>query len=254
MTTEYSHSIRNRLFIVLSGDDLEYVVTNNDRQVVTFGKAAVTDKAMLADVLANTPPLSEIFSTVDLIWSHTSFVTYPQAFTSSNDQRDLYKVSHKLRASDRLETGTLNADIALTYAATYDLLQLVKSKFPNVTYHHEIESLFKYTHAELKASGESIVICCDTTQTLMIVKNGQQLKLINRYDTKDLDDVFYFVMLAVEQLELDIEHLTLNWVDASDDKSYNGIADMFASYIKKISKIDLHPSISSALSTAITCA
>ena len=52
----------------------------------------------------------------------------------------------------------------------------------------------------------------------MIVKNGQQLKLINRYDTKDLDDVFYFVMLAVEQLELDIEQLTLHWVDASVDR------------------------------------
>ena len=254
MTTEYSHSIRNRLFIVLSGDELEYVVTTNDRQVVTSGKVAVTDKAMLTDVLANTPPLSEIYSSVDLIWSHTSFVTYQQAFTSTNDQRDLYKINHKVHASDRLETGSLNADIAVTYAVTYDLLQLIKSKFPNVTYHHEIESLFKYVHTEIKTTGESIAICCDSSQTLMIVKNGQQLKLINRYDTKDLDDIFYYVMLAVEQLELDIEQLTLHWVDASVDNLNNGIPNMFTPYIKYVTKIDLHPNISSALSTAITCA
>lgn len=253
MSTDYSHSIRNRLFLVLSCDELEFAVTNNALAVLLSGSAAVTDQAMLADVLTNTTPLSEIYSSVSLTWSGNAFHSYPTVFTNTQDQRTLFVSNHKLRPSEKLLNGSINSDIALSYAVDNRFLELIKKKYPNLIYQHEVEPLFKYIQSEIKPDGSCIILDRNDYRTLLLIKVDQEIRLINQFDTKDYNDVFYYTMLAVEQLELDVENASLLLISNSNNAVFSEFQQLFKQYIKTIKSVDLSPELSTTLATSIAC-
>jgi len=253
LSTDYSHSIRNRLFLVLGSDELEYSITNNALEKLLAGKTAVTDSAMLEQVLSTVSPINEIFSSVSLTWVGSHFLCYPSMFTNTSDQKKLYLTSYTLRPSDKLLNGSLNADISVAYAIDNTLLTVLKKRFPNLVYRHEIESLFKYVQSDVKPTGNYVVIDRNESHCLMIVKDADGIRLINQYDIKELNDVFYFVMLAIEQLDLDIEVLSLYWIDGAKLDRFEDIKSLFENYIKHIIEVELPEGISSAMTTSIAC-
>ncbi|MFT5513600.1 MAG: hypothetical protein ACI8SE_002009 [Bacteroidia bacterium] len=253
MSTDYSHSIRNRLFLVLSRDELEFAVTDNTLNVLLTGSSAVTDMAMLEDVLSNTSPLSEIFSSVNLTWSGNTFHCYPTAFTNAQDQRTLFVANHKLRPSEKLLTGSLSADIALSYAVDPHFLNSIKKKYPNVVYQHEVEPLFEYVQSEIKPNNHGLILDSNASRSILLVKTDQQIRLVNQYDTKDINDVFYYVMLSIEQLELDIENATLFWISDTNNTPFSEIQQLFKQYVKNIIAVEMTPAISTTLATSIAC-
>lgn len=253
MSTEYSHSIRNRLFLVLSFDELEYTVTNNALEILLTGKTAVTDSTMLDQVLSTVSPVNEIFSSVGLTWVGSPFLCYPSMFTSTHDQRKLFAASYKLRSTDKLLNGTLNSDISVTYAVDNQLLTVVKKRFPNVVYRHEVESFFKYIQSDIKPSGSCLIVDRNESHTIIIVKDDTEYRLLNQYDTKEMNDVFYFTMLAIEQLDLDIEKLSLYWIDKPNLNPFSEVKSLFENYIKHIHSVRLPEAHSSAMTTSIAC-
>ncbi|MFT5724879.1 MAG: hypothetical protein ACI9JN_002002 [Bacteroidia bacterium] len=254
MTSPYSHSIRNRLFLVLGCDELEFTVTDNALKTLLSGKSAVTDNQMLTSVLASTAPLAEIFSSVSLTWVGNPFLCYPTLFTDSKDQEKLFITSHKLRPQDKLLNGKLNTEISISYAVDQNMFTTIKDKYPNVVYQHEVEPFFSYIQTELKPSQTSLILSRTDQKLLLIALDAKALKLLNQYDVKDINDVFYFTMLAIERLELDIEHLELFWINSPDAQSFEEVKTLFANYIAKITDVPVSNSASTAMATTITCA
>lgn len=208
---------------------------------------------MLEEVLQNTSPINEIFSNVSLTWVGSPFLCYPSQFTSTNDQRKLFITNHKLKSTDKLLNGSLNTDISVSYSVDYQLLEVAKKRFPNMVYRHEIESLFKYIQSDVKPTGSYLVLDQNESHSLMLVKVGDEYKLINQYDSKELADVFYFTMLAIEQLDLNIETLQLLWMNPGQPEIFDGVKSMFSNYIQHIISVDIPANSSTALTTSIAC-
>jgi len=60
-------------------------------------------------------------------------------------------------------------------------------------------------------------------------------------------------MLAIEQLDLDIEVLSLYWIDGAKLDRFEDIKSLFENYIKHIIEVELPEGISSAMTTSIAC-
>lgn len=253
MSTDYSHSIRNRLFLVLSCDELEYTITNNALDILVSGHAAATGSKMLEEVLTTVSPINEIFSSVSITWVSNPFLCYPSQFTDISDQRKLFVTSNKIRPSEKLLNGTLNTDISVTYSVEDPLLKVLKTRFPNLVYRHEIESLYKYIQSDIKPTGDYLVLDRNESHCLLIAKDSTDLRLLNKYDVKELNDVFYFIMLAIEQLNLDIEKLSLYWIDNANQTPNSEIKSLFENYIQTIEFVPTKSAISTAMTTSIAC-
>ena len=59
--------------------------------------------------------------------------------------------------------------------------------------------------------------------------------LINRFDTASSDDVFYYVMFAVEQLKMDIN--TLHFEFTGGQEAYNELKALFQNYLPMLLKM-----------------
>ncbi len=66
------------------------------------------------------------------------------------------------------------------------------------------------------------------TISLMVWKDGKLLA-VNRYTSETKDEVFYYVMLAVEQLELPLDKLYFGCVGSTQE--YAGHKVMFQNYL-----------------------
>jgi hypothetical protein len=254
LTTDYSHSIRNRLFLTLGGDELEYTVTDNALKSLTQGTVTVTDEKMLREVCANTTPLNEIFSSVNITWVGNAFLCYPSVFNKAEDQKTLFAASHNQRDSEQLLNGAVNPDIGISYAVYKALFDVIKEKYPNVVYQHEMESFFTYVQTEIKPSSVAIVLARNETKTMIVVKDASGFRLLNQYDTKDLQDVFYFTMLAIEQLELDVQESSLYWLTSKSQNEFQEANNLFENYIQNIVEVSVSNETSTAMALAIACA
>ncbi len=238
VTTSYHHSISNRLFLALSVDELSYVITDKNLEPVKNGVIAVPDVQFLQEALNSTPPLGQIFGAVTLVFLGNNFVCTPAIFSSEKHRKMLYTANHKLAPDERLMEGSLTPEIATIYAAESAKLEILKSKYPSLVYCHEIETIYQFIQTEIKPTGVNIVLKQRQNDLLVFVANGKNLLLVNQFDARNQEDIFYYTMLAVEQLELDIEHTTLFWSANEDFMSFDKTRSLFENYIKNIKLID----------------
>ncbi len=253
MTTIYSHSIRHKLFIALGFDELEYAITDNNFNKLSSGKYATTDFEMFESVLTNTKELNEIYNGTTVIFCGSNALCHPSTFINTAERKKLYSASYRLKSSETICKGSISDDITISYSADSKILDLVKQKFPNLVYQHDLEVFVKYILKEIKPSGTSISLSNMGEYTLMVVSDAQKLLLMNQFYTKDLQDVFYFTMLAIEQLDLDIEKLTLNWIQNDDFGKWEDVNLLFKDYIRTVQNVQVPQTYHSALTMAIAC-
>lgn len=250
----YSHSIRNRLFFVQRHDELEYAVTDHNRVLLSHGKLVFTDITMLESVLNNTGILNEIFSSVSLTYSNRPFVIHPSSITKKEDVEALYAINYKIKEDEQLVEGKIAPNILTAFSIDEASRKLIKQKYPTLTYHHESELFTSFIQSNITAPSKYLVLNNTSTETLIYIGLEKELLLLNRYATDSLNDVFYFVMLAIEQLGLDIETLSLFWLEGSNTSSFGEVETMYQDYVKHIHKKTVNPELSIAMGLTLQCA
>lgn len=83
-------------------------------------------------------------------------------------------------------------------------------------------------------------------QLLIRVYSAQNLLLANRFHIDSKDDIFYFIMLAVEQLSIDINKVHFELI--GDAEQFDELKKMFANYLPMLLKMPLLQIDASALS------
>jgi Protein of unknown function (DUF3822) len=194
----------------------------------------MVDDNMLKTLLVDHAVLNQFFASVELVYGGSPFVSIPSQIIQTSDREQLFKLSHKLGPDDELIDGNLNRDVSLIYSAPKSISKILMAKYPNLQKIHELTSLFKWIQP-VPASGSSIYARLkDELLLLLVIKNGK-LNLVNYYDAKTSDDVFYFVMSTMEQLELDPETTDLQWLirgEAIDESTVK----QFQNYISTVNQ------------------
>lgn len=234
MSSGFTHSIRHKLFLTLDGDRLLYAIVSEHQEVLKTGEYAVTDASMLSDVLTNTLLFKEIYSTVVLIWSGVPFILHPSSFTSNRERRTLFQTSYTLKPTVQLKDVLISNEMGMSYRIDSELLKILKEKYNSLTYHCDGEIFLKYVSDVHKSNYHEIHVMPGNDNLLVLITKAGKLELLNRYDAKSTEDLFYFVMLAIEQLDIDIERGSLHVHGDSGSVDFASIERLFKPYIAEI--------------------
>lgn len=221
---------------------------------MVYGKVAIPDVEVLHQQLDVHNQLKEIYGQVDLVVCNTGILPVPPVLNKTEDKQLVFNASHSLDKSHELVSASFNQDIALLYSVQADFLDTLKEKYPSLTYHSDIEIMAQFTSQFKQREGIQLHSLLQGEELLLYITEGKNMLLANRYPCKSKEDVFYFIMLAVEQLEIDHEQLWLVWCDSDAFMNYSVCKSLFGHYIGHIESVPKAQSNSTMLNMRIACA
>lgn len=210
---------------------------------------------MLETALSTDSFLNQIFAQVNLTLVGNDFMCVPPFLSGKDDKRKVFLTGHRLPVGYKLLEGSITKEVTILFSENRDRLDTLRKKYPGLVYAHESEVFYKYIQNHLNKVEDKYYIFTRQLgeNTLMLVTRGKSLLLFNQFLTKDKQDLFYFTMLAIEQLELDIENTTFVWFETGASEG-NEIKELFENYIGRIDLIHIPDGIHSALYMGIQCA
>ena len=223
-----AHSASHNLFIELNGTDLTIATVKKDGLVVDLKIFPLVDKPALDIILADLP---EIYSDITLLIRNNNFITIPESFYSS-DISEIYKLSYNLPDSERVWLDKSDYNIGIAYGVEIGLADSIAAKFSRLKIKHEATVILSKLFREVNFKQSRILISLNQETLIIYAINEGKLVLCNLYYTKANDDIFYFVMLAIEQLHLLPGETEL--VILGEPPNRTELFELFKNYINEI--------------------
>jgi hypothetical protein len=223
-----THSVSHNLILELNDNDLIIVVVNKDNLVIDLKSYPLIDTKILKDVLFKLP---DIYSDISLLVRKKQFITIPESFYG-NDLTKMYTLSYNLVREDKLILDKTEYNIGVVFSADTAMLDLILYKFPRVKIHHEATIIINKIFLEIGLKQPRILISINDDSLLIFAIIDGKLALCNIYSVKSNDDIFYFVMLTMEQLHFTSTETEL--VILGEPPHRSDIFDLFKNYIKEI--------------------
>lgn len=256
--TAYHHSVSNRLLLDFRNGSLHFVVCNKAYQPLISGVFELIDEAILDDLLKDNPLFNNIYASVQLISSSDPFTLIPADIESKDEQKKLFQLNHKLTEEDSLYSSLLHQDILILHRLPTYLHDAILQKFPVCECSHAGSWLHTFVLSDGKSSGSHVYFQPDADQLkILVIKEGKTILLNQLFTTSD-DEIFFEVMAVIEQLELDVEELTLHPAGLTSDDI--PVITQFRNYIRNMNPVILKPIncngqlLTNGLSTRMACA
>jgi hypothetical protein len=224
----YLNSVSDKLFVFSYPEKLNLCIASKEGKPKWLEHNHSTLPASLGD---------SVFASQYLIHVNCAFTLCPTGL-SAQEQRLHFELSHAKRKS--ISTITLLDDIDLIFAPDKtegDLNQLIRpEQLTDISMLHEYKSGMSRSNAiYFSVSGEWMLIR---------TYSGPRLILANRFPIENKDDIFYFVMYAIEQIKLDVNGIHFEFQGTSED--FKVYESMFQNYLPKLHHLS-HNLIDSSL-------
>ena len=175
--------------------------------------------------------LPEIYSEITLLIRNKNFIILPESFYNE-DVNEIFKLSYTLPENETVWVDKSEQNMGIAYAINTGLIQLIIAKFPRVKIHHEATVIISKLYKEVNFKHPRILITINNESLIIFAINEGDLLLCNSYSVSSNDDIFYFVMLAVEQLHFIPSEMEL--VILGEPPARNEIFELFKNYINEI--------------------
>lgn len=252
MELGYHPAITDRLFLELNRDNFSYLVCNKQFSPLKAGSFDLIDEDLLLNILDTNPIFRQIFAKVAVVLRGTDFVLIPQEQLSGSNRTDIFRLSYPLGASETLGSGFIGNTIEIVYRFP-PLLQILKDHFPNPEIQHELETFSQCWFGKaVNQVSTDMYASVSSGKLLLSIRSRGILVFANLFEVQDLEEVFYYCMLSVEQLELDIERTNLYWILEDSSMRYEDIQQRFSPFIANVrpylfdisSELDQHDFVS----------
>jgi hypothetical protein len=177
---------------------------------------------------------SSIFSTTHFIVSLTNFTLLPSAEESEIGS---YRLNFTLETQLRTE---LTEEVAVVYEISKSA-EAVSKQLVNATIESDI-TLALGNFRKKKSANAIYFYEANNSLTVIAVKMGE-IQLANRYVVDTMDELFYYVMLVVEQLDLPIDGLYVECI--STKGRHEEYQALFKNYLPNLNLTLIHWEINS---------
>ncbi|MFM9944654.1 MAG: DUF3822 family protein [Bacteroidia bacterium] len=223
-----THSVSHNLILELNGNDFTIATVKKDGLVVNLKFYPLVDQAIMEGVLVELP---EIYSDVTLLIRKKDFITLPESFFTSNIS-EIYKLNYIISEGDRVWLDKLDNGLGIAYAIDVAIADVTAAKFPRIKIIHEATVILKKLFKEVNFKEPKIIISINTGSLIIYAIKDGKLLICNSFQAKSNDDIFYFVMLTVEQLHFLPAETEL--VILGEPPMRAEIFELFKNYIKEI--------------------
>lgn len=166
---------------------------------------------------------ASIFAKTRIVQCNCPFVLCP-AHIDPIDQQIYFNQSYP--ESGPLVAQHINDEIDLIQPIR-ELPFQIEQLLVNVEHINDIGLLHEYKHG-LSRTNSIYFSVIDQALSIRVYSAGF-LVLANRFAAQSKDDIFYFIMLAVEELKLDMNAMHFEFI--GDPKDYTDLKSMFANYL-----------------------
>ena len=211
----YVNSVSDKLYLLSYSDHNLLCITSSSGQPKFLGSYTNSDDPeWLKDCH---------FSEHTLVHCNVPFVLCPQE--SAAEAGIHFQLSY---GNQDFSVKPLDEQILLVYSAHFPSALEKRLVKPKVYLDFEILHQFKSGLSRSNAIFFSVI-----EEDMMIrTYSGPRIILANRFPVKSKDDIFYFVMFAIEQLKLDISAIHFEFIGSSDH--YETYESLFRNYLPKL--------------------
>jgi hypothetical protein len=233
LQVDYHHNISHRLFFEFDSEYLTYSIINKENQLVKSGKIGYVDCTLVENLLTTNSILNKIFGEVFLIIRNGPFIPVPSNISENSVIEELYHLSHKKNNEVQILMDQNLQNCHFAFGVESGLVKTFENRFPNLKVFLDAQLLVAASKHIRSEADTNIYASTESKHVLLYVVINGAMVLINRYDVNNSNDIFYFVMLAVEQLDLNIERTCLHIFHGNSEE--NRISkDSFEPYLALI--------------------
>lgn len=232
----YHNAVSDKLVLFIDTDSSIYSIYSKDNQL----KHQLVIDSDDSDFSFPKELSTAIFSSTNLQIINSRFTLCPL----SEDKIDAFFTLNHGVGIDFLTAKNDTFKIGFEKPKALDLLT---TKLVNTNTATDIELLFDYT-SKKKHSHAIYFYEHKGILSLIVWKDGKFM-LSNRYPIANADELFYFVMLVIEQLEIPVQDIRIECI-ASDDKAEE-YKLLFKNYLPLIQQLALSEESSSKDNTQV---
>ncbi len=174
-------------------------------------------------------------------YSTALFTLCPVSFFESENARLLLEFNVGVLAQKQILYDAISSDVKLIYAIDEELKSTLDKIFPQHQLHHALTVLSKLALNSDELQNQSLVIHIYKNYIEVVLKNKNELILVNQYTVNSNEDVLYFVLFILEQYQLN--PLTIAVAFAGNVNANDALIDTLKKYIKHIKLVTGHKSL-----------
>ena len=144
----------------------------------------------------------KVYKTVLVNEVSSRFTLCPTSFYEPDTTRTLLEFNCGDIENDLVLTDEINASIKLVYSVSESIKSVLDKLFPQHKLKHNNTVLARLMLNSEELSKENMLIYIREHTIEIIVKQQQQLLLVNQYSIKTNEDVLYYILFIFEQYQL----------------------------------------------------
>jgi hypothetical protein len=220
---------------------LSFLVINSETKAVHFfceKKFKRTPEELLSEietVISETEALQQKFSDVTVIFTNKIYTVIPFSLFEESKVSEYLKFNSKILPSDFIAHDIIdNYDIAVVYVPYVNINNYFFDRFGSFQYYHGTSLFLKNVlDSERHSIIPKIYLHVQREQfDCIVVKNGD-LQLCNTYSYKTPEDLVYYVLFCLEQLNLNPD--TISLLLCGDIEENDANYKLLFTYVRNIS-------------------
>ncbi|MCV6631577.1 MAG: DUF3822 family protein [Flavobacteriaceae bacterium] len=233
----------NKLSIQVSLGGLSFCIVNcTNNSIVSYQEFPVLDEnpsplaveLTLKKAIASTEISKYRFKEVKLLFKNEKTTIVPKDLFDEKELLSYLRFNSRVIESDFLAFDEIpNTDLVNVYVAWKNLIDYAKKQFDTLQYRHYNSILIEHYIRSNSTKHETILkMVLDTNNFVLLAVNNKNLEYINSFSYRTKEDLVYFVLFCLEQLELNPAKTIIEVFGKTDmnDDRYK----MLYSYIKNI--------------------
>ena len=235
MTNKSSHipkDLKNKLSIQLSLNGFSFCVFNSHNEI-TFKTSELSKVKfsefellkLIEEVFEKNIELNTEFTNVEVTYQNELFALVPKEIFQEEFKSNYLNYSVKTLATDFIEheeighTGIINV-----YIPYVNLNNFLIDKVGEFSFQHSSGVLIQeLLNKETNNLAEKVHVAVSHQYFELIVTKGDQLLLFNGFNYHTNEDVLYYILFCMEQLQLDPNHVQLDLLNEIDSDLFNTI-------------------------------
>ena len=175
---------------------------------------------------------------VVVVYHHNTFSWVPAPLFDPNNLADYLKYNAKLLAQDYLDYDLLESrDMVNVYVPYTNINNYFFDRFGDFTFLHSSTVFLAAISQVFQSSKKQVVANLVNDDLMLAVTENNKVLLVNTYPVSCAEDFAYYLLFAMEQLELDAETVPLYLCgDISEEDDYYALAYRYVKQVEIFSK------------------
>lgn len=233
------YKVKLRMSVQISLTGLSFLIISSENTILWQHKEkwlynTVSPSELLERIILSIEqaPINNDIEKIKIFYHTPLYSIVPTEFIGETDLKEFLKFNIKTLTSDYIAQDCIMKNEAqILYIPYININNYFFEKFGSFSYYHSIGKWIDYCRVQNTNEHQLFVNLEHRIFDLLVLKN-KQLILANSFEYRSKEDVLYYILFTMEQLDLDVESVPL--ILSGDIESNSDLYKYLYQYIRYI--------------------